>query len=55
MPYVRDVTVFNPSSEKNFQLQTLSGDNAHFHASLPKPKVCPAHGWCLFVKTNCIW
>ena len=39
MPYVRDVTVFNPSNVKNLQLQTLSGDNAHFHASFSKPKV----------------
>jgi hypothetical protein len=39
MPYVHDVVVVNPSSEKNLQLQAFSGDNTHFHVSFSKSQV----------------
>ncbi len=39
MPYVHDVVVVNPSSEKNLQLLSFYGDNTHFHVSFSKSQV----------------
>jgi hypothetical protein len=39
MPYVHDVVVVNPSSEKNLQLHPFPGDDKHFHVSFSKSQV----------------
>ena len=39
MPSIRTVTVVNPHTEQNLQLQSISGSTAHFHASFFQTKV----------------
>ena len=39
MPSIRTVSVINPHTEQNLQLQSISGSTAHFHASFFLSKV----------------
>ncbi|XP_020618589.1 uncharacterized protein LOC110056449 [Orbicella faveolata] len=39
MPSIRTVSVINPHTEQNLQLQSISGSTAHFHASFFQSKV----------------
>ena len=44
MPSIRTVSVLNPHTEQNLQLQSISGSTVHFHASFFQSKVSSLRG-----------